>query len=211
MVCLEPLTPDEFTVWYRHIGRLRLFWAKPLVELFPLYRIAEGCVLKARWASERPKIEEAYIAILKKIRKLDFLLSLRGLKILITPETVEDNLYQQKASLYLYATSRPCATGIHLEKVPEGHPEPTPDHVVVASSQSELRYLFYLNRWSFNIDYLWVASGEYIDRVVENAVCEARRLGGRYITIATGGGHLDSVDLSKHKPDFYYNIYKLSF
>ena len=72
MVCLEPLTPDEFAHWYRHLARLRLFWAKPVVELFPLYRLVEGCVVKVRWSSEKPRLEEAYLIILRRAKKLDF-------------------------------------------------------------------------------------------------------------------------------------------
>jgi len=53
--------------------------AKPVVELFPLYRLVEGCVVKVRWSSE----------ILKRAKKLDFAATLRGTKILITPEEVE--------------------------------------------------------------------------------------------------------------------------
>jgi hypothetical protein len=51
-----------------------------------------------------------------------------------------------------------------------------------------MRYLLYLNRWNFNIDYLWLSSPGYLDGAVESAICEARRLGGRYVTIATGEG-----------------------
>ncbi|MCU7786612.1 hypothetical protein ODS41_01540 [Pyrobaculum sp. 3827-6] len=211
MVCLDPLTPDEFTLWYRHLGRLRLFWAKPVVELLPLYKIAEGCVLKARWASERPRLEEAYIAILKKMRRLDFLASLRGVKILITPEVVNRGLYEARGALYIYSTSRPCATGIYLEKPAGGHPEPGPDHVVIASSLSDAGYIVYLNRWSFNIDYMWLKNIEQLDDAVESAICEARRLGGRYVSVATGEGHLDTIDFMAYRPDYIYYTYKLAF
>jgi hypothetical protein len=124
MVCLEPLTPDEFAHWYRHLGRLRLFWAKPVVEFFPLYRLIEGCVVKVRWSSERPRLEEAHLIILRRAKKLDFVTTLRGTKILITPEEIERSLYQAKGALYIYSTSRPCASALYLEKPPDGHPEP---------------------------------------------------------------------------------------
>ncbi len=63
--------------------------AKPVVELFPLYRLVEGCVVKVRWSSEKPRLEEAYLIILRRAKKLDFAATLRGTKILITPEEVE--------------------------------------------------------------------------------------------------------------------------
>ncbi|MEM0484096.1 MAG: hypothetical protein QW434_05300 [Pyrobaculum sp.] len=211
MVCLDPFTPDEFTFWYRHLGRLRLFWAKPLVELLPLYRIPEGCVVKVRWASEKPRLEEAYITILKRLRKLDFLIPLRGTKILLTPHVIEKDLYQQRGALYIYSTSRPCASGIHLEKSAEGHPEPSPDHVVISYDAAGSKYLVYLNKWNFNIDYMWLSSEEYIEEAVGSAICEARRLGGRYVSVAAGEGHLDSINLNLYKPDYFYNTYKLVF
>ncbi len=62
--------------------------AKPVVEFFPLYRLVEGCVVKVRWSSEKPRLEEAYLIILRRA-KLDFAATLRGTKILITPEEVE--------------------------------------------------------------------------------------------------------------------------
>ncbi len=210
MVCLEPLTPDEFTHWYRQLGRLRLFWAKPVVELFPLYRLVEGCVVKVRWSSEKPRLEEAYLIILKRAKKLDFAATLRGTKILITPEEIEKSLYQARGGLYIYSTSRPCATGLYLEKPPEGHPEPGLDHVLLYSGP-DMKYLLYLNRWSFNIDYLWLSRPEHLDEAVESAICEARRLGGRYVTIATGDGHLGSIDYRVYRPDHLYNTYKLGF
>jgi hypothetical protein len=74
-----------------------------------------------------------------------------------------------------------------------------------------MKYILYLNKWNFNIDYLWLSSPDYLDRAVESAICEARRLGGRYVTIATGGGYLASIDYSVYKPDYLYNTYKLSF
>jgi len=207
MTCLDPLTPDEFTNWYRHLGRLRLFWSKPLVELFHLYRFVEGCVIKVRWASEKPRLEEAYIAILRKMRKLDFLAQLRGTKILITPAEVERELYQQRGSLYIYLTTRPCATGIYLEGAVEGHPEPTPDHVILASGKEDFKYLVYLNKWNFNIDYIWLASPEFSDKAIESAICEARRLGSRYATLALG----DEGSKIYYKPDYFYNVFKLAF
>lgn len=210
MVCLEPLTPDEFAHWYRHLGRLRLFWAKPVVELFPLYRLVEGCVVKVRWSSEKPRLEEAYLIILRRAKKLDFAAALRGTKILITPEQVEKSLYQARGGLYIYSASRPCATGLYLEKPPEGHPEPGPDHVLLYSGP-DMKYLLYLNRWNFNIDYLWLSGPEHLDEAVESAICEARRLGGRYVTIATGDGHLGLIDHSAYRPDHLYNTYKLGF
>lgn len=210
MVCLEPFTPDEFTNWYRHLGRQRLFWAKPLVELFPLYKLAEGCVLKARWSSEKPRLEEAYIAIMKQLKKLDFLTTMRGTKILITPNTVDRDLAQMRGSLYIYSTSRPCATGIYLDRPPDGQPEASPDHVIL-SSGADARYVLYLNRWNFNIDHLWLAAPSALRDAVESAICEARRLGGRYVTIATGEGRLDSIDVGFYRPDYFYNVYKLSF
>lgn len=210
MVCLEPLTPDEFTHWYRHLGRLRLFWAKPVVELFPLYRLVEGCVVKVRWSSERPRLEEAHLIILRRAKKLDFAATLRGTKILITPEEIEKSLYQTRGALYIYSTSRPCASALYLEKPPEGHPEPGPDHLLLYSGP-DMRYLLYLNRWNFNIDYLWLSSPGYLDRAIESAICETRRLGGRYVTIATDEGQPASVDYSLYKPDYLYNTYKLNF
>jgi len=210
MVCLDPLTPDEFTHWYRHLGRLRLFWAKPVVELIPLYRLVEGCVVKVRWASEKPRLEEAYLIILKRIKKLEFTTTLRGTKILITPEEIERSQYQTRGGLYIYSTSRPCATGLYLEKPLEGHPEPGPDHILLYSGP-EMRYLLYLNRWNFNIDYLWLSRPEDLDEAVESAICEARRHGSRYVTVAAGEGHLDTIDYSLYKPDYFYNTYKLSY
>ncbi|ABL87809.1 conserved hypothetical protein [Pyrobaculum islandicum DSM 4184] len=210
MVCLAPFTPDEFITWYRHLGRLRLFWAKPVVELFPLYRLTEGCVTKARWFSDKPRLEEAYIIVLRHAKKIDFLSTLRGIKILITPNEISKELYQLKGGLYIYSTSRPCATGVYLEKPPEGHREPDPDHIVL-SSGSDLRYLLYLNRWNFNIDYLWLQSLESLDDAIESAICEARRHGGRFVTVATSEGHLDTIEFNLYKPDHSYHIYKLAF
>ncbi|MEM1597145.1 MAG: hypothetical protein QXP31_06165 [Pyrobaculum sp.] len=210
MVCLEPYTPDEFSLWYKHLGRLRLFWAKPVVEMFPLYKLAEGCVLKIRWAAEKPRLEEAYVAILRKVKRLDFF-PVRGVKIVITPGELDKGLVQQRGGIYIYSTSRPCATGIYLEKVPEGHPEPLNDHIVLASGVEELSYLLYLNKWNFNVDYLWLASPDFLDKAVESALCEARRHGGRYVSVATGGVQLDNIDLTKYKYDYFYNVYRLAF
>jgi hypothetical protein len=207
MVCLEPFTPDEFYSWYRHLGRLRLFWAKPLLELLPLYSVSGGCVMKARWASHRPRIEEAYIVVLRRVKGADFLLSLRGTKILITPGEIERELYQLRGAIHVFSTLRPCASGIHAERLPAGHPEPGPDHIVIASG-SDAKYVIYLNRWNFNIDYLWAPSAEYIRSAIEGALCEARRLGGRYVTAAFGG---EPPDTGPYRPDYSYNVYKLAF
>lgn len=205
MVCLDPFTPEEFAAWYRHLGRSRLFWAKPVVELFPLYRLVDGCVIKARWSSDKPRLEEVYIAILKKVKKLDFLLPLRGTKILITAEEVEKSLYSQRGALYIYSASRPCASGVYVEERLEGHPEPRPDHLVI-SSGSDRRYILYLNRWNFNIDYLWLASSEYFEDAVLGAICETRRMGGRYVSFATEDDRQPT-----YRPDYYYYIYRLNF
>ncbi|MEM0369448.1 MAG: hypothetical protein QXT46_00440 [Pyrobaculum sp.] len=205
MVCLEPFAPDEFTLWYRQLGRIKLFWAKPVVELFILYRLVDGCVLKARWSSDKPKLEEVYITILKRVKKLDFLLPLRGTKILITPEEIEKSLYSKRGSLCIYQVTRPCASGVYINKKLEGHPDPAPDHIAI-SSGSDMKYLLYLNTWSFNIDYLWLSQREYFQDAVLSAICEARRLGGRYVSIVT-----EDETPPPYKPDYYYNVYKLNF
>lgn len=207
MTCIPPFTLEGFLAWYKQLGRLKLFWAKPLVEIFPLYRVVDGCVLKARWSSEKPRLEEAYIAILKQVKKLDFLTPLRGVKILMTPNSVDAGLYNHRGALYIYTTSRPCAMGVYADRV-EGHPQPIPDHAVLTSGR-DVKYVVYLNRWNFNIDYLW-STPEYLGEAIESAICETQRHGGEFVTVATDDNHLSQLDLSRYRPDYLYNVYKLT-
>ncbi|MFN7106169.1 MAG: hypothetical protein ACK4M3_06280 [Pyrobaculum sp.] len=209
MTCLEPFHPDEFVTWYRHLGRLKLFWAKPVVELLPLYKLVDGCVLKARWSVEKPKLEEVYIVILRRVKKLDFLTSMRGVKILITPQQLEKELYQLRGSIYIYSTARPCAMGIHLTSI-EGHPPPGPDHVVISSGVENPTYVTYLNRWNFNIDYMWAATPHEVSKAIESAICEAQRHGGRFVTLVSDEHHLN-VDITSYKPEYLYYVNKLAF
>lgn len=205
MVCLRPYSPEEFIQWYRHVGKLRLFWAKPVVEIFPLYRVVGGCVLRARWGGEG-RLEEAYIAILDRPRKLEMFTSMRGTRLLITPAEVDKAIYDARDRLGIYSVERPCATGIYVEAV-EGAPAPTPDQVAMASDREASRYMLYLNRWSFNLDYLRAASPEAAREALEAAICEARRSGGRYISVVDSLAPLAAMP----RPDFLYNIYRVTF
>lgn len=202
MVCLRPYGPDEFIQWYKQMGKLRLFWAKPLVELFPLYNVVGGCVLRARWSGEG-KLEEAYIAILDRPRKLDMFSSMRGTRLLITPAEVDRGLYDARDSLGIYSVDRPCATGIYLE----GSQDAAPDHLAVASDREASRYLLHLNRWSFNIDYLRISTPQAAREALEAAICEARRAGGRYVSVVGSIAPLAEMP----RPDFLYNIYRIAF
>jgi hypothetical protein len=184
MSTLSPLPMDlnQFLEWYRELGKLKIFWAKPLHGIKPISIKDEGCLLEVEWF-KRNRIEKAVMCIAGALDKAFETVTRAGwaysTKLILVPEDSEVDLagrVDAKSILYFWdvhtktlepkeqvRTTVASEWGVEDVKVfREIHrnswgyfiPPRENDHLVIlAWLDEEPVGMAYLNKRNFNIDY----------------------------------------------------------
>ncbi|MCI4438360.1 GNAT family N-acetyltransferase [archaeon] len=67
--CILPMDFNDFKKWYEELGKLKIFWAKPLSELKLVSREDESCTIEISWMV-RKKVQSAIMLITSEPSKV---------------------------------------------------------------------------------------------------------------------------------------------
>jgi GNAT superfamily N-acetyltransferase len=176
------MTFKEYVKWYTELGKLKIFWAKPVGSISLLSKEDSLYLVSVKWIV-RSKIKEAILAIAKTVDEVSKAIdSLKGYgsltKILMIPEETPINLslMNARSALYLWDVKRRTLDPnkdvrmktfyewsendvetfrrIHKESWGFFIPPRRGDHMVLVALLNDSPVgMAYLNIHNFNIDY----------------------------------------------------------
>jgi GNAT superfamily N-acetyltransferase len=203
-----PMNLNQFLEWYRELGKLKIFWAKPLHGIKLLSIEDEGCLLEVEWF-KRNRVEKAVMCIARTLDKVFEMVTTveraYSTNLILVPEDSEVDLagmVDAKSILYFWdvytKTLEPneqvrttVASEWDVEDVKvfrEIHrnswgyfiPPRENDHLVIlAWLDEEPAGMAYLNKHNFNIDYgIHVKRDFWRKRIGTKILKEALRTSG---------------------------------
>jgi len=180
-LCILPMDFNTFRKWYEELGKLKIFWAKPLSELKLVLREDKSCTIKISWLV-RKKVQNAVMLITTEPSKVfeKFRNKYRSsVKLAMVPEDFSSTLFHlidARSILYFWDVSSRILEGnskvkivklfewneSYLKNFREIHkkswgffiPPRENDHIVIlAYLNSTPVGMAYLDKNNFNIDY----------------------------------------------------------
>jgi GNAT superfamily N-acetyltransferase len=180
---LDFMSFEEFVEWYNELGKLKIFWAKPVEDVSLLSRENGLHIIGVKWIIRRRGIKEAILAIVETVdnvpKAIDYLKTYDSLnKILLVPEEtpIDLSLVNAKSTLYFYDVNAKTLEPnkdvevktllewsendvelfrrIHKQSWGFSIPPRRGDHVVLIALLNDSPVgMAYLNIHNFNIDY----------------------------------------------------------
>jgi len=177
-----PMNLNQFSEWYKELGKLKIFWAKPLHDMKPISIQDERCLLEIEWF-KRNRVEKAIMCIARAPCQAFEIVATTGraynTRLIVVPEGSDLDLAgrtDSKSVLYFWdvhtktlepneqarTTTKSEWSVEDLKVFSEIHrdswgffiPPRENDHLIVlAWLDEEPIGMAYLNKHNFNIDY----------------------------------------------------------
>jgi len=180
-LCNLPMDFQTFKKWYKELGKLKIFWAKPLAELKLVSEDDKNCVMEISWLVRR-KVQRA--AMLLTINPSEVFEKFRSkyknsVKLVVIPEDFSSILFRlidARSILYFWNVNSKLLEGnnevktvklfewneddlnifkrIHKSSWGFFIPPRENDHIVILAYLNSIPVgMAYLNKNNFNIDY----------------------------------------------------------